>query len=178
MNQQNTYGYLKTFSSLDTNEQVAQDFRQAQMHALWNRLAAIVLRKRGLVNFEQATGGDRITAMHEIGVRQVSLDEIQGSVGRSEDFDGGFMPLQNHTRSRWQQVDRAYREGRALPPVDLYQLGNAYFVIDGHHRLSVAALHGQRFIEARVIRIELECKVQVKVKMELPVNLNFGVCSA
>jgi hypothetical protein len=38
-----------------------------------------------------------------------------------------------------------------LPPVQLIQVGDAYFVRDGHHRISVAHHLGQASIDAEVL---------------------------
>lgn len=92
----------------------------------------------------------------DIGLQTVAINQIKGSVGRSEDFDGAFMPLQWHTSSRWISVDRAYHRSSSLPPVELWKVGGIYFVADGHHRISVASLHRQAYIDAYVTNIEVE----------------------
>ncbi len=81
----------------------------------------------------------------------VPLDKIIGSEGRSEDFDQNFNPLQLHSRDRWVGIAVARRQGVALPPVELVQQGDRYFVRDGHHRISVAKIMGQLDIEARIV---------------------------
>jgi hypothetical protein len=83
-------------------------------------------------------------------VQAVPINQIRGSEGRSNDFDRDFCPLQDHTRQRWLSVALAYQQGKALPPVQLVQVGEVYFCLDGHHRISVARTLGQRYIEARV----------------------------
>ncbi len=98
----------------------------------------------------------RPTQRQDIGLQTVAIDLIKGSVERSEDFDETFMPLQEHTRSRWISVDRAYHWSNPLPPVELWKVGGIYFVADGHHRISVASLHRQAYIDAHVINIEIE----------------------
>src|SRR6266508_3609036 len=70
--------------------------------------------------------------------------------GRCDDFDVGFHPLKEHTEERWVSVARAQLRGLGLPPVELIQMGDAYFVRDGHHRISVAAALGQQEIDAVV----------------------------
>ncbi len=70
--------------------------------------------------------------------------------GRCDDFDVGFHPLKEHTEERWVSVARAQLRGLGLPPVELIQVGDAYFVCDGHHRISVAAALGQQEIDAVV----------------------------
>lgn len=81
----------------------------------------------------------------------VSLDQIVGSEGRSEDFDNRFYPLHSHNEDRWVGILVARRNGVVLPVVDLIQDGNDYYVRDGHHRISVARALGQSEIEARIV---------------------------
>lgn len=84
------------------------------------------------------------------GIRAVPLDEIRGSAGRCGDFDADFRPLGGHTKDRWVSIATAQQMGRTMPPVDLIQVGDVYFVRDGHHRISVARALGQKAIDARV----------------------------
>jgi hypothetical protein len=84
------------------------------------------------------------------GIRAVPLREIRGSGGRCGDFDADFYPLGNHTKGRWVGIATARQMGRAMPPVELIQVGDVYFVRDGHHRISVARALGQKAIDARV----------------------------
>jgi hypothetical protein len=84
------------------------------------------------------------------GIRVVDTDRIVGSVGRSKDFDRRFLPLRASTGERWRRVDVAFYRGVDLPPVSLYKLDGAYFVLDGNHRVSVARFHGLRTVEAEV----------------------------
>jgi hypothetical protein len=83
-------------------------------------------------------------------LRLVPLAQIVGSEGRCGDFDRDFYPLHDHNRSRWLRIATARQKGIGLPPVDLVQVGDVYFVQDGHHRISVARAFGQADIEARV----------------------------
>ena len=87
----------------------------------------------------------------------MSLGQVVGSSGRSHDFDRSFMPRQKHTRDRWLNVDRAYYKDIPLPPIELEQVGDNYFVVDGHHRISVARIHGLQYIEAHVIQLRTQC---------------------
>ncbi|MGH2473028.1 MAG: hypothetical protein ACRDG6_11615, partial [Candidatus Limnocylindria bacterium] len=83
----------------------------------------------------------------------VLIDQIVGSVGRYRDFDRAFLPRQVKTRDRWESVDRAHREGTEVPPIELYKIGEVFFVKDGNHRVSVARERGQAFIDAHVIEV-------------------------
>lgn len=121
------------------------------MSRLWNRIwrKNITLWSLNAILRCITTGGRR-----DLGVQQVRLSAIVGSVGRSEEFDRGFFPRGEQTLGRWIGIDKAYLSGRALPPINLYKLGDVYFVEDGNHRVSVAKAHGQQYIDARVVEID------------------------
>jgi hypothetical protein len=87
---------------------------------------------------------------HSAGQREVNLDSIRGTEGRLNDFDERFHPLTERTRQRWQSIARAHEQGLDLPPVELIQVGEVYFVRDGHHRISVARAFGRTTITANV----------------------------
>ena len=80
----------------------------------------------------------------------VPIEDIEGSEGRSRDFDAQFRPLRKHIQERWINIAIARTKGVQLPPVDLIQIGEKYFVRDGHHRISVARAQGQVVIDAMV----------------------------
>ncbi len=91
-----------------------------------------------------------INSRHAADVQTIPLGQIRGSEGRCHDFDRAFHPLQQHTAARWVRVATAGLLEIALPPIKVIQLGERYFVRDGHHRVSVAHALGQRDIEAAV----------------------------
>jgi hypothetical protein len=84
------------------------------------------------------------------GTQVVPLAAIRGSESRAADFDAGFHPCRPHDRARWLSVATAWYQGVALPPVELIQVGEHYYVRDGHHRISIAAALRVRDIEASV----------------------------
>ena len=75
---------------------------------------------------------------------------MNAAVGVYEAFDRGFMPSKSSLAERWKRVDRAFHSGLDLPAVRLYKVGNAFFVEDGNHRVSVARYQGVETIEADV----------------------------
>jgi hypothetical protein len=87
---------------------------------------------------------------HYTGHRTVALDLIRGSEDRAEDFDRDFFPLGHHNRNRWMGIAMARQQGIAMPAVQLIQVGDLYFVRDGHHRISVARALGEAYVEAEV----------------------------
>jgi hypothetical protein len=88
------------------------------------------------------------------GLRTVPLRQIGGSVGRCSEFDRDFMPAKASVEERWKRIDRAFHRGEELPPVSLYKVGAFYFVLDGHHRVSVAHYHGVEWIDAYVTEFD------------------------
>jgi hypothetical protein len=83
------------------------------------------------------------------GLQEVRVDHIRGSVGRYTDFSSAFLPRKKHMRDRWLGIDLAMQKG-ITPPVELYQIGQTYFVMDGNHRVSVAKELDYITIEAEV----------------------------
>jgi hypothetical protein len=137
---------------MDLNEQADKDFGLARRKAWIRKLA---LRLRGKSAGAPATFQDLQNALRahnrvRRGIRVVDAEKIVGSVGRGKDFDRRFLPLRASTGERWKRVDVAFHRGEDLPPVTLYKLGAAYFVLDGNHRVSVASFHGLRTVEAEV----------------------------
>jgi ParB-like chromosome segregation protein Spo0J len=88
-----------------------------------------------------------------LGLRIVPLESIVGSVDRARDFDRWFRPRSGRSRERWERLARAQRRGEAIPPIDVYRVGELHFVRDGHHRVSVAHALGLRAIEAYVTEV-------------------------
>ncbi|MCB0180150.1 MAG: hypothetical protein KDI62_18095 [Anaerolineae bacterium] len=128
-----------------------QLFNQALLRGKWTRLSSWINRRSThLLSLEQVRANKVITSRHSVGTRVVEISQIRGSSGRPNDFDIGFNPVQVHTEGRWLNIAKAYLTGVILPPVKLVQLGDTYFVQDGHHRVSVAKALGQIDIDAEV----------------------------
>lgn len=85
------------------------------------------------------------------GLQIVPIYSIIGSEGKINDFDKGFHPLRETSRERWVSMAMAYMNYLPLPPVELIQIDDVYFVRDGHHRISVSQAFGQISIDAEVI---------------------------
>jgi hypothetical protein len=121
--------------------------KRARRSQVWSCLTG---RSRGLFALKQVRANCTILTETSGGTRRVPLRQIRGSRGRSRYFDRDFSPLYDQTRRRWLSIARARQQGKGLPPVALVEVGDIYFVKDGHHRISVARALGQREIEARV----------------------------
>jgi hypothetical protein len=114
---------------------------------LW---AGLTGRSRGLLSLEEIPTSCTVQARRSGETRTVAIAQIRGSENRVADFDCDFNPLQDHTCERWLGIAAARQRGSYLPPVALIQVGDLYFVRDGHHRISVARALGQQAIEATV----------------------------
>jgi len=126
-------------------------YQRAQFEGRLSRLlAALRGRCTCLKDLERVAAEGRVTSRRYVGLRPVLLSQIVGSEGRSKDFDCHFNPLRAHTQQRWISVMLARRADTPLPPVELIQIGDAYYVRDGHHRLSVAHALGESCIDAEV----------------------------
>jgi hypothetical protein len=80
--------------------------------------------------------------------RAIPLAAIVGSVEPTADFDASFRPASERVASRWRSIARAHHDGRSLPPIDVIELTDGYYVLDGRHRVSVARALGHAEIEA------------------------------
>src|SRR5215216_752335 len=143
---------------MDLNEQVDWDFsralRKARLRRLMSRLRGKPTARSISSPFDEVQGTLRAYNRVRRGVRVVDPEKIVGSVGRRRDFDRCFMPLRAAAGERWKRVDLAFHRGEELPPVSLYKLGDAYFVLDGNHRVSVARYQGVRAMEADVTEFQ------------------------
>ena len=130
------------------------DFRRARGQAALQELLA---RVRGtsteLLSYEEVRQKLRAGGVASRGLREIPIDAIVGSVGRYHDFTRDFLPLHDSDQDRWAGVSLASSTGTGLPPIDVYQMGDAYFVIDGHHRISIARQNGAEVMEAYVTEI-------------------------
>ena len=135
-------------------EQVDADFTRARRRALLRQMRTRSQRDNAseglLLCFDDLRKIPGASARVYRGTRTVPVSQIGGSVGRCSEFDGDFMPAKASVKERWKRIDRAFHRGEELPPVSLYKVGGFYFVLDGHHRVSVASYHGVEWVDAEV----------------------------
>jgi hypothetical protein len=134
---------------------------------LWAGLSG---RSKQLISLQEVSRACTIRVQSSGGTRTVAIDRIRGSENRAADFDCDFNPLQDHTRERWLGIASALQRGRYLPPVVLIQVGDLYFVRDGHHRISVARACGQKAIEATVEVWQVERPLRCEQPSQAPVR--------
>jgi hypothetical protein len=141
-----------------------QDFNRARLRAFWRGIfSALSGEPNELLSYEEVREKLHIGGPIYRGVQTVRLDQIAGSLNRYHQFDRVFLPIQSNTANRWQRISRAFYEEVSLPPVVLYKVGQVYFVVDGHHRVSVARDQGQEFIDAEV----RECATKVNITPDI-----------
>ena len=126
-------------------------FDAARRDALMSDLVRAV---RGLPSdllpFDAVRETLRLKSFVDRGLHEVPLDQIVGSLGRVQEFNRAFLPREESLRGRWRQVWDLAEGPAGFPPIELFKVGDAYFVVDGHHRVSVLRSMGAPTVEARV----------------------------
>jgi len=141
--------YLTPANLVPTESKVADEvFNRARRRAfVQDILAPLRNEPANLLPFEQVREKLRLGEQVDLGLQDVPLQQIIGSVARYQDFNRAFAPRRASLRPRWQ---RALRLQNQMPPIDLYKVGDVYFVLDGHHRVSVTRRAGKLTIAAHV----------------------------
>jgi len=124
-----------------------------------------------MLPFEEVVAALGRTSEVDLGIQLVALESVVGTVDRSRaSFDRDFRPSAD-VRARWERIAAARRRGEAMPPIDVYRVGELHFVKDGHHRVSVARAHGDVDIEARVreVRTKLGAEHALRLR-DLPLK--------
>jgi nucleotide-binding universal stress UspA family protein len=133
-----------------------RDFDEARRRAA---LEAIVARLTGkpydLLSYEDVRHKLRARGMVSRGLQDIPLDAIVGSVGRYHDFTRSFLPKRDSDKERWAKVMAQVTGMEGLPPIEVYKIGDAYFVSDGNHRVSVARELGATHIQAYVTEVQV-----------------------
>jgi len=134
------------------NQTIDKMYCRARNRGRWGDLwSALTGRCRRLLTLDEIRATCAICGSRNVGIQNVPISQIRGTESRAGDFDHDFNPLRDHNQGRWQRIAAARQLGKALPPVDLVQVGEFYFVRDGHHRISVAHALRQQDIEANVV---------------------------
>lgn len=137
-----------------TDSPAAREFDRARKRVFLNDIIAFLRGYRNhLLSFEELSGYAATGEPVELGLQEIPLNSIRGSVDRYYDFDLAFLPKHGGMRERWQRVAAARRHGLPMPPIELYKLGDIYFVKDGHHRVSVCRTRGDKTIQAYVTEL-------------------------
>jgi nucleotide-binding universal stress UspA family protein len=133
----------------------AEDFREARRRAAMRDIVArLTGQPADLLSYDEVRRKlkGHISGRREL--RDIPLDAIVGSVGRYSDFTRNFLPRSNAMAGRWAGVRQAMNGLHGVPPIEVYQVGQVYFVLDGNHRVSVARANGNPSIQAWVTPVE------------------------
>lgn len=135
---------------VDCFKQALKMFEHARSSAALYRLKNILLRRVGRLFDLNRLPASRVSNRHYGGMRAVLIEQIHGTLGRGEDFDDQFHPLADRSRDRWVTIAMLRLQGHPVDAVRLIQVGDRYFVEDGHHRISVARALGQIVVDAEI----------------------------
>ncbi|MDQ3402460.1 MAG: chromosome partitioning protein ParB [Actinomycetota bacterium] len=133
------------------------DFLRMRRRQVMSRLGAWLRREPDDVNimlpFDEVVDALGRAGERRLGLRVITLDSIVGGVDRTRDFDRRFRPTSGRARQRWERLALAQRRGESIPPIKVYRVGDLHFVVDGHHRVSVAHALNLTTIDAYVTEI-------------------------
>ncbi len=140
-------------NTMEARERFRRSVTRAQMADL---LGLVTGADTSLYSYDEVA--KRLNARQQIerGTQMVPLDQIVGSVGRYRDFTRTFLPRAGVNQERWTRIDSALHSLEGFPPVELFKIGEVYFVRDGNHRVSVARANGATHIEAYVTEIQTD----------------------
>jgi hypothetical protein len=132
-----------------------EDFRRARSQAaLEEIMARLTGRSAALLCYEDVRQNLRATTSTSRGLQDIPIDAIVGSVGRCTDFTRSFLPRKDSDRARWAKVELAMTDLKGMPPIEVYQIDQIYFVVDGNHRVSIARQFGSVYIQAYVTAVK------------------------
>lgn len=137
------------------------EFEQARQRAFVEEwLSFFTGRPNELLSFDEVKQSLQLQDAAYKGLHEIELAKIVGSTGRYRDFTRTFLPKSKLVEDRWRRVDDVAHSEVGFPPIEVYQVGEVYFVRDGNHRVSVARTHGSKTIEAYVIEYKTPVPVE------------------
>jgi hypothetical protein len=126
------------------------------------RVRSNAMSGESLLPLREVTGRLRVLGEHYVGLREIPIDKIVGSVDRSIDFDRFFRTRRRDLQRRLDALRTAFGD-RPLPPITVYEAGGLYFVVDGHHRVALSRELGGKFIDAEVTKIRTSHRLHTGV---------------
>jgi hypothetical protein len=156
----------------DAQSDFARERRRRALSKIVSRLRSEPDDVSVMLPFEEVVEALGRRSERDIGLQTISLESIVGSVARRRgEFDRNFRPASTGVRGRWEGIATARRRGQAMPPIDVYRIGELHVVQDGHHRVSVARALGDTHIDARVkeVRTELGAGAELQLR-DLPLK--------
>jgi len=143
------------------------DFRRARRQAA---TSAILRRFKGqpvsLLPFDEVIQHIKSEESHDLGLQYIPLESIIGSVGRYTEFTRDFLPLSGSLQKRWARVKSTFSNLGDMPPIQVYQIGEVYFVLDGNHRVSIARQRGATEIRANVTEISSSIEITPETDLD------------
>lgn len=131
-----------------------QKYQSARSRAFWQDIFSLLRGKSAeLLSFDEIRAKLHLREESYRGLQDIPIDKIKGSVGRYRDFNSSFLPRKNVSQDRWSRVYAMASGQTGLPPIEVYQIGDVYFVRDGNHRVSVAKQLGAKTIQAHVTEL-------------------------
>lgn len=143
-------------------------FDRARRHEAYRRFSRAVKKEHAtrLLALEEVRSRLGIFEQTYVGIRPIPVLSIVGSIDQNQDFDREFRPLREDVRERWEEVERAFPAGD-FPPIVVYQVDRSYFIVDGHHRVSVARHKKVEMIDAEITRLHS--------RFDLPPDADIGL---
>ena len=115
----------------------------------------MTLTAQGLLPFGEVQRRLGLVNQSYSGIRAIPVDRIVGTLDRTVDFDGDFRPRSPRLSERLRNLREAYPTGD-FPAISVYEVGGAFFVVDGHHRVALSRELGREFIDAEIIKVATE----------------------
>ncbi len=144
-----------------------EDFQNARQRAsIEEVLARFTGKSNRLLSYDEVAKKLRLQSRTERGIQNIPLNAIVGSVGRYTDFTRTFLPRNDSDRERWARVKAAMDDSMGLPPINVYKVGEVYFVVDGNHRVSIARQEGLSTIEADVVEFNTDIKLTPETDLD------------
>jgi hypothetical protein len=156
----------------DAQSDFARERRRRALSQIVSRLRLEPDDVSVMLPFEEVVAALGRRSERDLGSQTIRLDSIVGTVARRHgEFDRNFRPTSSGVRGRWERIATARRRGEAMPPIDVYRIGELHFVQDGHHRVSVGRALGDTHIEAHVkeVRTELGAGAELQLR-DLPLK--------
>jgi len=147
----------------NANYQTAvNDFHEAHLKAsLQEALARLTGKSNDLFSYDEVAKKLKLQARSDRGIHDIPIEAIVGSVGRYTDFTRSFLPRHSNDQERWARVKAIMLDptGTGMDPIEVYKVGEVYFVLDGNHRVSIARQEGFKYIEAHIIEVQTEIPI-------------------
>ena len=130
--------------------QAAIAFERVEKKPFWDGWRKIFARKPNkLLSFSAVEKILNLQHNQDMGVQEIAIDDIVGSLGRYNEFDRTFKPKHDFTEDRLRRVAESYYH-RGFDPIEVFKVSNVYFVVDGNHRISVSRAFNIKTIFAHI----------------------------